>query len=129
MGFSLWLADLVGGDSSDDIPFFDLVEDIAFMTDADGIGTEPFGSDPVGVASFGFLETPGNATDRIDNDGDGSTAPECMPIEGECNSPIVTEAFLVARILTMGLMITTTGSSTKTPPIFHSPVGRRRVQG
>ena len=45
VGFSLWLADLVGGDSSDDIPFFDLLEDVAFMTDADGIGTEPFGTE------------------------------------------------------------------------------------
>ena len=97
VGFSLWLADLVGGDSSDDIPFFDLVEDIAFMTDADGIGTEPFGSDPVGVASFGFLETPGNAVDRIDNDADGSTAPECTPLIGECNSPVVEPGFLVGE--------------------------------
>ena len=97
VGFSLWLADIVGGDASDDIPFFDLVEDVAFMTDADGIGTEPFGSDPVGVASFGFLETPGNAVDRIDNDGDGSTSPDCLAIVGECNSPVVPEAFLAGE--------------------------------
>ena len=97
VGFSLWLADLVGGDSSDDIPFFDLLEDVAFMTDADGIGTEPFGTDPVGVASFAFLETPGNATDRIDNDADGSTADECIENNGECNSPVVSEAFLAGE--------------------------------
>ena len=97
VGFSLWLADLVGGDSSDDIPFFDVIEDVAFMTDADGIGTEPFGTDPVGVASFAFLETPGNAVDRIDNDADGSTASGCTPDVGECNSPVVTPAFLIGE--------------------------------
>ncbi len=69
VGFSIWLADLVGGDSQDDIPFFDLLEDVAFMTDADGIGDETFGADKVGQAVFAFLETPGNAVDRIDNDG------------------------------------------------------------
>ncbi|MEZ4702120.1 MAG: hypothetical protein R2834_17430 [Rhodothermales bacterium] len=97
VGFSLWLADLVGGDSSDDIPFFDVLEDVAFMTDADGIGTEPFGSDPVGVAAFAFLETPGNAVDRIDNDADGSTLASCTPDVGECNSPVVPASFLVGE--------------------------------
>jgi len=97
VGFSLWLADLVGGDASDDIPFFDILEDVAFMTDADGIGTEPFGSDPVGTAAFAFLETPGNATDRIDNDADGSTAETCTPAVGECTSPVVPEGFLVGE--------------------------------
>lgn len=96
VGFTIWLADLVGGDSSDDIPFFDIEEDVAFMTDLDGVGTEPFGSDPVGVAAIAFLETPGNASDRIDNDGDGSTI-DCTPDVGECNSPIMPEGFLVGE--------------------------------
>ena len=91
VGASFWLADLVGGDSQDDIPFFDVLEDVAFMTDQDGIGTEPFGADPVGEAAIAFLETPGNATDRIDNDADGSTAEDCTPFVGECNSPVITE--------------------------------------
>ncbi len=103
VSFSMWLADLVGGDASDDIPFFDLLEDVAFMTDEDGIGTEPFGSDPVGEAAFAFLETPGNAVDRIDNDADGSTADECTPFIGECNSPIVPEEFLVGENPTNGI--------------------------
>lgn len=94
--FSIWLADLVGGDSQDDIPFFDIEEDVAFMTDADGIGTEPFGADPVGEAAFAFLETPGNAEDRVDNDGDGSTI-DCIPSVGECNSPVVPPGFLVGE--------------------------------
>ncbi|MFB0515679.1 MAG: hypothetical protein ACETWG_03635 [Candidatus Neomarinimicrobiota bacterium] len=73
VSFSLWLADLVGGDgdSGDDTPDFDLIYDIAWSKDNDGIGNEAFGSDPVGVAASAYLETPGNAIDRIDNDGDG----------------------------------------------------------
>ena len=68
--FLIWLADIVGGDAPDDMPFVDLQTSIAFLTDADRIGTEPFGNDPVGVASIKYLETPGNQIDGIDNDGD-----------------------------------------------------------
>ena len=103
VGMSMWLADLVGGDSQDDIPFFDLLEDVAFMTDADGIGDQFFGSDPVGQAVFAFLETPGNATDRIDNDADGSTVDGCQPAIGECNSPVVPESFLAGENQTNGI--------------------------
>lgn len=87
VSFSLWLADLVGGDgdTDDDSPDFDLQYNIAWCKDSDGIGNvESFGSDPVGVAAVSYLETPGNARDRIDNDGDG-----------EPNSPKVTAAILV----------------------------------
>lgn len=93
-GVGLWLADCVGGDCADDVPFFDLLEDVAWMTDADGIGDQNFGADPVGVAAISFLETPGNAVDRIDNDGDGSTADDCTPAVGECNGPVIPEAYL-----------------------------------
>ncbi len=73
VSFSLWLADMVGGDGDtmDDTPDFDLMEDVAWSMDADGIGNECFGTDPVGVAATSFIETPGNNIDRIDNDGDG----------------------------------------------------------
>lgn len=97
MSIGLWLADCVGGDCSDDVPFFDLLEDVAWMTDADGIGNQNFGADRVGVAAISFLETPGNATDRIDNDGDGSTADNCDPAIGECNSPVIPESFLIGE--------------------------------
>ncbi|MDZ7763003.1 MAG: hypothetical protein U5K00_01060 [Melioribacteraceae bacterium] len=39
-----------------------------------------FGSDPVGIVAVSFLETPGNAVDRIDNDGD---SPELGPLVTE----------------------------------------------
>ena len=87
----------MGGDCGDDIIFFDLIEDVSLMTDEDGIGDQNFGSDPVGTAAISYLETPGNAVDRIDNDGDGSVADDCPANNGECNSPVVPEGFLVGE--------------------------------
>ncbi len=71
VGVTVWYADFVGGDgdSQDDISEFDLLEDIAWSRDNDHKAPQ-FGSDPVGIVAVAFLETPGNATDRIDNDGD-----------------------------------------------------------
>jgi hypothetical protein len=87
VGVTIWYADFVGGngDSQDDISEFDLMQDIAWTRDADNHAPD-FGSDPVGMVSITFLETPGNAGDRIDNDGDG-----------ELFGPIVTEALLVGE--------------------------------
>jgi len=87
----LMIADLVGGDgdSHDDQPDFDLVYDIAWSKDADGLGNSAFGTDPVGVAATAFLETPGNSSDRIDNDGDGETNSPVISfemIEGELHN-------------------------------------------
>ncbi len=70
---SLWLADFVGGDgdSQDDSPTFDLLQDIAFSLDNDGTSSNvAFQGACVGAAATLYLETPGNAVDRIDNDGD-----------------------------------------------------------
>lgn len=71
---TLWLADFVGGDgdSQDDHPNFSLILDVAFSFDADGFSSNPaFGNSSfVGAAATCYLETPGNANDRIDNDGD-----------------------------------------------------------
>ncbi len=88
VAFTLWLADLVGGDgdNSDDSPDFDLIYDIAWSMDGDGIGNSAFGSDRVGVAATAYLETPGNNVDRIDNDGDG-----------EENGPKMTEAMIIGE--------------------------------
>lgn len=77
-GVNICLADFVGGDGEDDIAFFSLATDVAWSTDADGIGDRFFGQDPVGVVATSFLETPGNYTDGIDND-----------LDGEANSPLI----------------------------------------
>ncbi|MFQ5651096.1 MAG: hypothetical protein ACE5IY_14240 [bacterium] len=62
----------VGGtdDSGDDSGSFDTRLDIAFAWDSDDRGT-PGNWRPVGVAGYGFLESPGNASDGQDNDEDG----------------------------------------------------------
>ncbi|PAP76565.1 hypothetical protein [Rubrivirga marina] len=106
VGVTLWLADLVGGDpdASDDQPFFDLLLDTAFLADADGRSTDTAfeGAEVEGAIAF-FLETPGNATDRIDNDGDGTTAPEAAEFnfrgvsKGEPGGPIVTLGLLAGE--------------------------------
>jgi hypothetical protein len=80
--FLIFLADIVGGDGTDDFPFVDLQTDIAFLTDNDRIGTEAFGSDPVGVAAVKYIETPGNQVDGIDNDGDSDLYPELQAMIG-----------------------------------------------
>lgn len=71
---TIWYADFVGGDgdSQDDWSEFDLLQDIAWSFDADHRAST-FGSNPVGIIACTFLETPGNAGDRIDNDGDGES--------------------------------------------------------
>ena len=64
----------VGGveDGADDIGEYDAEMDIAFAYDTDGLGT-PGNWYPVGYAGYAFLESPGIATDGIDNDHDGIT--------------------------------------------------------
>ncbi len=87
---TLWLADFVGGDgdSQDDKPDFDLIRDIAFSLDADGVSSNPaFKGAFVGAAATLYLETPGNAVDHIDNDGDG-----------EEGSPTITGQMLLGEI-------------------------------
>jgi len=87
VGVTIWYADFVGGDgdSNDDISEFELLEDIAWTRDNDN-RAPLFGNDPVGIVAVAFLETPGNALDRIDNDGDG-----------EFLGPIVTEEMLIGE--------------------------------
>tara|TARA_B100001964_G_scaffold83789_1_gene94632 strand:- start:3707 stop:8335 length:4629 start_codon:yes stop_codon:yes gene_type:complete len=112
VAFSLWLADLVGGDgdSSDDTPDFDLIYDVAWSMDADGIGNLAFGGDPVGVAATSFIETPGNNIDRIDNDGDG-----------ESNGPIITEEMITGEEL--GNAIDDNGNGLIDENMTHIPFG------
>ncbi|HEX8299274.1 MAG TPA: hypothetical protein VF594_08965, partial [Rubricoccaceae bacterium] len=106
VGVTLWLADLVGGDTdaSDDRPFFDLLLDTAFLTDNDGRSSDPnFGSAPVEGAIAFFLESPGNAVNRIDDDGDGTTDPGAQSLNnyglsaGEPGSPVITLALLAGE--------------------------------
>ncbi len=70
VSFMLWSADWVGT-PSDDLPYFDQQRSTAFFTDTRPTQSPPeFDGTAIGVAGVRFLETPGNATDGIDNDGD-----------------------------------------------------------
>jgi hypothetical protein len=68
--FLMFVADWVGGDDPDDYPYVDLQTSTTFLTDNNRIGSEAFGSNPVGVASLKYIETPGNQVNGIDDDGD-----------------------------------------------------------
>ena len=62
----------VGGaeDWYDDDSWFDIENDIVYVWDHDGVGN--WGGEP-GYFGYKFLESPGNALDGIDNDGDGES--------------------------------------------------------
>jgi hypothetical protein len=93
---TIWLADLVGGDgdSQDDTPDFSLADAVAYSLDKDGVSSNPFYQGVfVGAAATSYLETPGNAVDRIDNDRD---SPE-GPTKGG-SGPVVTAAMMVGEV-------------------------------
>ncbi|MCX6170121.1 MAG: hypothetical protein NTX65_12315 [Ignavibacteriales bacterium] len=77
-GVTMWHADFVGGnpDAQDNISEYDILNAIAFSRTRSNRSPE-FGNDPVGIVGVTFLETPGNAHNRIDDDGD---SPETGPI-------------------------------------------------
>ncbi len=70
MSFMLWTADWIGTPENDR-PFFDQQRSIAFYEDTMPTQSpSEFDGTSIGVAGIRFLETPGNAVDGIDNDGD-----------------------------------------------------------
>ncbi len=124
--FLIWLADIVGGDAADDQPFVDLQTSIAFLTDADRVGTEPFGSDPVGVGSVKYIETPGNFVDGIDNDGDADQYPDLiaqLAVDPDTYIPHFTDADFVPRHLIPGDKIVLIDSTTFNRIITTYPEG------
>ncbi|MEM1043225.1 MAG: hypothetical protein AAGI91_11420 [Bacteroidota bacterium] len=56
------------GDSQDDLAFFDQANRIVYSWDNDNSGNE---NQEVGYVGYGFLESPGDANNGIDDDGDG----------------------------------------------------------
>ncbi len=57
-----------GSECQDDLAFFDQANRIAYSWDADGVGGE---GDPTGYVGYAFLESPGDDSNGIDDDGDG----------------------------------------------------------
>lgn len=129
--FLIWLADIVGGDAQDDQPFVDLQTSVAFLTDADRVGDENFGSDPVGVASIKYIETPGNEVDGLDNDGDADFHPELLAqIDGDASErvPLFTAAEFQPRNLRPGDKIVLIDSLTFERRIVAYPEGGGTVK-
>ncbi len=74
MAFGLWIADFVAARSTTNQPEFDIIRSVAYLTDTDrNNAPNVFDGLPIGQMGLSFLETPGNATDGIDNDGDSDT--------------------------------------------------------
>ncbi len=69
-----WIDNAIGGspsgatDGDDELGFFNDAMDLVYSWDIDGIGV---GGLPTGTMGFAFLETPGLASDNVDNDDDG----------------------------------------------------------
>ena len=78
---------LAGGDndSQDDLAFFDQANRIVYSYDFDNSGNE---RQNVGYVGYGFLESPGDANNGIDDDGDGDPTTELgRDIDGRVYTP------------------------------------------
>ena len=79
VAFGMVVGTLSGGrqDSQDDLAYFDLENDITYSWDNDDIGSTGWvpvsDNRNVGYVGYAFLESPGNAYDGIDNDGDADS--------------------------------------------------------
>lgn len=73
VAFGIWIADLIAGSSNGDVPEFDDIRSIAYLTDVNRSPAPAVFEGPIGQMGLKFLETPGNASDGIDNDGDSNT--------------------------------------------------------
>ncbi|MCB0281663.1 MAG: hypothetical protein H6627_07075 [Calditrichae bacterium] len=70
VAFGYWVDNGIGGESDDEIGYFDRTIDMAYSWDNDGVGR---GGLRTGTMGFAYLESPGIPYDRIDNDEDGLT--------------------------------------------------------
>ncbi len=68
MVFGYWVDNGIGGESDDELGFFDTKIDMAYSWDRDGKGLAGL---PTGTMGFAYLESPGIPYDGIDNDQDG----------------------------------------------------------
>ncbi len=73
--FGMYVDCGIGGqfDSNDDNAYYDTDMDITYSWDANGVGEGGWG--PTGYAGYGFLESPGNPYNGIDDDGDARDGP------------------------------------------------------
>ncbi len=129
--FSIWVADLVGGDSNDDEPYVDLQTNIAFITDHDRVGTDPWAGGLVGLGAIKFIETPGNQFDGLDNDGDADLHPDLLSsIAGNLDErlPLFTAADFGPKRLNPGDKIVLIDSLTFERRVVEYPAGGGSVK-
>lgn len=122
--FSMIWGGMAGGDGEDDNASFDKDENITYSWDFDGIGAG--GWKGVGYSGCAFLESPGNALDGIDNDGDGSAG----------SGKTITESLFQPRALAPGAdiviidYVTYERTLSKMPSdslVVHYTNGKKRV--
>ena len=131
--FTVWLADLVGGDSNDDEPYVDLQTNIAFLTDHDRIGTDPWAGTTVGLGSVKYIETPGNQVNGIDDDGDADAEENSdllTRINGDPNIlvPLFTADDFGSRSLNAGDKLVLIDSTTFERQVIEYPAGGGTVK-
>ncbi|KAA3613537.1 MAG: hypothetical protein D8M58_16780 [Calditrichaeota bacterium] len=130
--FTFWMADLIGNNSQDDLPFLDIQTDITFYTDGDRREVEPWGEDFVGLGAIKLLETPGNQVDGIDNDGDADLDQNLGILAGienfEERAPLFTEEDFDPRTIGPGDKIVLIDSLTFERHIIEYPAGGGTVK-
>src|SRR6056297_2649565 len=69
VAFGYWVDNAIGGNTpEDDLGYFDVIQDLSYSWDQDGVGA---GGLPTGLMGFAYLESPGKPNDMQDNDYDG----------------------------------------------------------
>jgi len=68
VAFGYWVDNGIGGESDDEVGFFDRSIDMAYSWDKDQIGRR---AGQTGTMGFAYLESPGIPYDGLDNDDDG----------------------------------------------------------
>jgi hypothetical protein len=105
-----------GNESQDDDGGYDVTADLAFSWDHDGIGTGGWG--PIGYFGGAFLESPGNAFDGIDNDGDALNG----------SGPVLSEADFTPRTLNEGEDVVLVDYSTYRRSVMKIPSDTLRIR-
>ncbi|MEX0721897.1 MAG: hypothetical protein WD059_14575 [Balneolaceae bacterium] len=90
VAFGLWIADFVAGGLPGDTPEFDDIRSIAYLTNVNRDQAPANFDGPVGEMGLRFLETPGNSSDGIDNDGDSNFYNPSSPFYDSDNENLYT---------------------------------------
>lgn len=121
------------GDSSDDLAFFDQANRIVYSWDSDGLGNN---RQKVGYVGYGFLESPGDALNGIDDDGDGDPSTDLgVDIDGnpyvkgglEGSSNTFTSADFQPRVLASGSPLVLIDAATNRRSVVYLGAGAQTV--